>query len=73
MNGLSSYSDVEVGFPTIEPPPSWFEYAEGAWDDTQTINYTDTIYPYIPIELVQEYIDLHGGIDVEKTFKKGDQ
>ena len=30
----------------------------------------DTIYPYISISLVEEFINLHGGIDEDKTFEE---
>ena len=53
------WSQVEVGFPSEAPPESWSEYFDGDWgaDDR-----TDSIYPYIPISLVAEYIDAHGGM-----------
>lgn len=38
--------------------------------NTFTDSACDTIYPYIPIKLVQEFIDIHGGIDEVKTFEK---
>ena len=49
------YSHVEVGFPSVRPPNSWMEYC-GDWD-----NPTGTVYAYVPVELVREFIDLHGG------------
>jgi len=67
-NGLNYYSMVEVGFPTVTPPKSWHKYAEIIDEETEL---TDCIYPYIPIVLVQEFIDVHGGIDVEKSLGKG--
>ena len=27
-----------------------------------TDDYTDTVYPYVPVEIVQEELELHGGI-----------
>lgn len=51
---VGPWETVEVGFPSrIEP--LLFEYAEepGAW--------TDTVYSYVPIELVAAVIELHGG------------
>ena len=50
------YSSVEVGFPDIAPPDSWKPYCE-EWDKP-----TDTVYGYVPIKLVEEFINDHGGI-----------
>lgn len=54
------YSKVEVGFPgrITTMPTSWREYGECA-DDTDSVC---DIYAYIPIELVAQFIDEHGGI-----------
>jgi len=57
------YTAVEVGFPSVKPPLAWEQYAED-WE-----NPTDTVYAYIPLELVSSYIASHGGINVDKTFK----
>ena len=57
------YTAVEVGFPSVKPPLTWKQYAED-WE-----NPTDTVYAYIPLELVSFYIASHGGINVDKTFK----
>ncbi len=48
------WEEVEVGFPS-QVEPLLFEYAEdrGQW--------TDTVYPYVPIALVASVIELHGG------------
>jgi len=57
------YKAVEVGFPSVEPPLAWEQYAED-WGDP-----TGTVYGYIPLELVSFYIASHGGINVDKTFE----
>ena len=49
------WTHVDVGYPSVRPPDSWAEYAE-EWDTP-----TETVYGYVPIELVREYIELHGG------------
>ena len=51
------YTKVEVGFPTNvdEMPASWKEYAT---DADQAVA---DIYAFIPIELVAQFIDEHGG------------
>lgn len=56
------YDSLEIGFPSIEEPLI-NQYAEDEND------YTDTVYGYVPIEIVQDVITKHGGINVEKTFK----
>lgn len=45
------YTHVEVGYPSSPPPKTWDKYAH---DD-------GGVYAYIPIELVKEYVELHGG------------
>lgn len=56
-NGAQDYESVELGFPSIEDELI-NEYAE---DDP----YTKTIYGYVPIEIVEELINKHGGIKAE--------
>lgn len=48
------YTHVEVGFPSIAPP--FVEYA----DDPE--NPTNSVYAYVPAQLVLAFIDAHGGI-----------
>ena len=55
------YTHVEVGYPSVIPPKTWAEYADGEYPSSN-------VYGYIPIELVNEYIELHGGVDFIKTF-----
>ena len=50
------YTHVECGYPSSDPlTKDLREYAERA-------NYTDTVYPYTPTEVVQAELDAHGGI-----------
>ena len=51
------YIKVEVGYPTNvdEMPASWKEYAQ---DADQVVA---DIYAFIPVELVAQFIDEHGG------------
>lgn len=51
LNGLQDYKRVELGFPSMEDELI-NEYADGGDD------YTDTVYGYVPIEVVEK----HGGI-----------
>jgi len=60
------YKTVELGYPS-DVVNSWLCYAE---DEDQPIN---TVYPYVPIELVQEGLDEHGGIDFEKSIHSFDR
>ena len=53
-----NYSAVEVGFPS-EPEELIFEYAECE-------DYTQTVYGYVPVELVEKVIEKHGGMEVIK-------
>ena len=55
------YTHVEAGFPSVEPPASWREYAEDfRVDDRLTL--CDTVYAYMPYDCVDEFINVHGGL-----------
>lgn len=62
-NLVTGYSSAEIGFPS-EEEPLINEYAENSND------YTETVYGYVPCELIDEVIEKHGGIDEEKTFER---
>ena len=62
-NGLLPYSEVEIGYPS-DDEELLFGLEEGRG------NYTDTVYPYVRIKLVDEIIKKHNGINVYETFKK---
>lgn len=51
------YTHVEVGFPSERPEP-WSEWLRHVEDPD---NPTGTVYSFVPIELVQELINTHGG------------
>ena len=57
------YTRVEVGFPSITPPDSWREYCDGHWSEA-----TNTVFAFIPVGLVEEFIASHGGIDIGATL-----
>lgn len=57
------YESVEVGFPS-KMERILFRYAEDKKEPTATV------YPYVPIERVEDVIKKHGGI---KTIFKGDR
>ena len=48
----AKFTHVEVGYPTATVPDSWLEYGDG----------NDEIFGYIPIEMVVDYINDHGGV-----------
>ena len=50
------WSKVEIGFPSITPSDAIMEYCEDSSDPT------GTVYGYVPIELVCDFINDHGGI-----------
>lgn len=56
------YSAVEAGFPNVLPPDSWLKFAE----DKEAP--TSTVYAWLPVELVNEFVNAHGGIDWSKTL-----
>ena len=50
---------VECGFPSTKPKtPEFLLYAESNKD------YTETVYPYMPVEVVEAELKAHGGIAV---------
>lgn len=49
------YTHFEMGYPSEAPTPAILKYAED-WS-----NPTECIYPYVPRELIEELIELHGG------------
>ena len=61
------YSAVEIGFPS-EPEELIKEYAEFAPFDEDTTDYTDTVYPYVPVKIVDKVLKKHGGIDLNETL-----
>jgi hypothetical protein len=52
---------AEIGFPSEKPTPEVMAYAESPDEPTETV------YGYVPIELIDALIDAHGG------FAKGEQ
>lgn len=55
------YQSLEIGFPSEEEPLiNQYAETEGDW--------TETVYGYVPIEIIQKVIDKHGGINIKNTF-----
>ena len=65
------YSNVEVGFPS-DHEPLIEEYAETFYkeDEMDVTDYTDTVYPYVPVKIVDKVLKKHGGIDLTKTLRE---
>ena len=68
------YSAVEIGFPS-EHEPLIEEYAElGIFDSVNSgekfVDYTDTVYPYVPVRIVDKVLKKHGGIDLTETLSE---
>lgn len=56
------YTHLELGFPeSAEPLIS--DWAEDKND------LTGTVYPFVPIGIIEEVIQKHGGIDLYRTFQ----
>ena len=63
------YSKVEIGFPS-DHEPLIEEYAESFSEDAP--DYTDTVYPYVPVKIVNKVLKKHGGIDLTETLRRSD-
>ena len=53
------YLNVELGYPSSEDKLFKSEFSDG-----------DDIAGYVPINIVHDYIQSHGGVDVKTTLKK---
>lgn len=53
-DNVGPWRSVEIGFPNRVEPLLW-SYAESPG------NWTDTVYPHVPVELVAAVIEVHGG------------
>ena len=64
------YSAVEIGYPS-DHEPLIEEYAESFYDDGEDVtDYTDTVYPYVPVKIVNKVLKKHGGIDLTETLRR---
>jgi hypothetical protein len=52
---IATWYEVELGFPSHVPPDFILEYAE------ERDRPTDTVYGYVPVELVERMLEMHGG------------
>ena len=53
------FTQLEVGFPSQRPEP-WDQWAAHA-DDGDREDPTDTVYGYVPVQMVRDLIEMHGG------------
>ena len=67
------YSAVEIGFPS-DHEPLIEKYAETFFkeDEMDVTDYTDTVYPYVPVKIVNQVLKKHGGIDLTETLRRSD-
>ena len=63
------YSAVEIGYPS-EHEPLIEEYAECYTFEELDIDFTDTVYGYVPVKLVDKVLKKHGGIDLTETLRR---
>ena len=65
------YSAVEIGFPS-EHEPLIEEYAETFYkeDEMDVTDYTNTVYPYVPVKIVDKVLKKHGGINLTETLRE---
>ena len=50
----SNFTEMEIGFPS--------EYEELISSYSESNEYTETVYPYVPVSLIIQVIEKHGGI-----------
>ena len=63
------YSNVEIGYPS-DHEPLIEKWAENLFEDTP--DFTDTVYPYVPVKVVNQVLKKHGGIDLTETLRGSD-
>ena len=63
------YSAVEISFPS-EDEPLIEKYAESYYDPDVDFKYTETVYPYVPVRIVDKVLKKHGGIDLTETLSE---
>ena len=66
------YSAVEIGYPSDHEPliEKWAEFTP--FEDDEEPDYTDTVYPYVPVKVVNKVLKKHGGIDLTETLRRFD-
>ena len=66
------YSAVEIGYPSDHEPliEKWAEFTP--FDEDEVPDYTDTVYPYVPVAVVDKVLKKHGGIDLTETLRRSE-
>lgn len=62
-NNADFYTEVEIGYPS-DVEDELIYYAEDRYHPTETV------YGYVPVELVDKIISKHGGVVQEKTTEE---
>ena len=63
------YSNVEIGYPS-EHEPLIEEYADCYTFEELDIDFTNTVYGYVPVKIVDKVLKKHGGIDMTETLRR---
>ena len=66
---VKRYSAVEIGYPS-DHEPLIEEYVELSIFEEESVDYTDTVYPYVPVKIVDKVLKKHGGIDIIETLSE---
>lgn len=56
---------VECGFPSVKPQPSLLKYADDEHEPTETV------YGYVPLDVVACFIEIHGGFAKTPNRRSG--
>lgn len=67
------YSKVEIGYPSEHESliEEWAEFTP--FEEDEEPDYTGTVYPYVPVNIVDKVLKKHGGIDMTETMSRAEQ
>ena len=67
------YSEVEIGYPSEHESliEKWAEFSP--FEEDEKPDYTGTVYPYVPVKIVDKVLKKHGGIDMTETMSRAEQ
>ena len=66
------YSEVEIGYPSEHEPLIEKGAEFSPFNEDEDPDYTDTVYPYVPVGVVDKVLKKHGGIDLTETLRRSD-
>ena len=49
----------------------WAEFTP--FEEDEEPDYTGTVYPYVPVNIVDKVLKKHGGIDMTETMSRAEQ